>query len=55
MVSPALAAATQPVWRIWHPYDDKEVKENQVLQVALLAASDHFPVSVDLTFADNPE
>lgn len=40
--------ATSPVWRIWHPFDDPECFENAVLREALLVASDHFPVSLDL-------
>ncbi len=52
MISPALARATQPSWRIWHPFDDKACFEDTHLQRALLDASDHFPVSVDLTVPD---
>ncbi len=44
MVSPDLAARG-PRWRIWHPFN---VPEAVPLQVALLAASDHFPVTIDL-------
>jgi hypothetical protein len=44
MVSPDLAALG-PRWRIWHPFN---VPEAVPLQVALLAASDHFPVTIDL-------
>ncbi|SEQ04496.1 Endonuclease/Exonuclease/phosphatase family protein [Loktanella sp. DSM 29012] len=47
MVSPALRA-TQPVWRIWHPFDDPEVFADTSLREALLLASDHFPVTLDL-------
>ncbi|WP_298497502.1 endonuclease/exonuclease/phosphatase family protein [uncultured Maritimibacter sp.] len=47
MVSPDLAALT-PDWRIWHPFDDPVCYETPELREALLAASDHFPVSVDL-------
>ncbi|QHQ33912.1 endonuclease/exonuclease/phosphatase family protein [Algicella marina] len=48
MLSPALAARTAPVWRIWHPFDDPECFDTPALQKALLQASDHFPVTVDL-------
>ena len=51
MLSPELAARTAPAWRIWHPFDDRECFEDEGLQRALLDASDHFPVSVDLRFA----
>ncbi len=50
MLSPGLAGATAPEWRIWHPFDDPDCFEDPVMQHALLTASDHFPVSVDLTF-----
>ena len=46
MVSPDLNAK-QPVWRIWHPFNDPRVLAVPELQDALLQASDHFPVSVD--------
>ncbi|WP_460274969.1 endonuclease/exonuclease/phosphatase family protein [Celeribacter sp. ULVN23_4] len=35
-------------WRIWHPFDDPQCFKNKELQQALLTASDHFPVTVDL-------
>lgn len=47
MVSPDLAAR-DPDWRIWHPTDDPECWDNEVLRDALLTASDHFPVSLDI-------
>ncbi|MDZ4394008.1 endonuclease/exonuclease/phosphatase family protein [Cypionkella sp.] len=47
MVSPDLAA-TKPIWRIWHPLDDPAVLEVRELADALLSASDHFPVTLDL-------
>jgi len=50
MVSPDLYYTTRPDWRIWHPFDDPECFENPEMQHALLTASDHFPVSVDLHF-----
>ncbi len=48
MLSPRLAERTAPNWRIWHPFDDSECFANEGLKKALLTASDHFPVSVDL-------
>ncbi|MEO1796740.1 MAG: endonuclease/exonuclease/phosphatase family protein [Pseudomonadota bacterium] len=47
MVSPDLRAL-EPHWRIWHPFDDAACFRDAELREALLAASDHFPVSVDL-------
>lgn len=47
MVSPDLAA-TKPNWRIWHPLNDPAVMANPALRDALLSASDHFPVTLDL-------
>ncbi len=48
MVSPDLAA-TKPLWRIWHPLNDPGVAKVPELRDALLSASDHFPVTLDLT------
>ncbi len=47
MVSPDLAARS-PDWRIWHPFNDPAVMAVPELREALLQASDHFPVTVDL-------
>jgi hypothetical protein len=47
MLSPSLCAF-QPKWRIWHPFDDPVCYRTPELREALLQASDHFPVSVDL-------
>ena len=47
MVSSDLIAH-HPRWRIWHPFEDAECYGNALLRQALLAASDHFPVSLDL-------
>lgn len=49
MVSPELAETARASWRIWHPFDDAACFADKTLQAALLDASDHFPVSVDLT------
>lgn len=35
-------------WRILHPFDDPKVAADKTLQQALLDASDHFPVILDL-------
>lgn len=47
MVSPDLAAKT-PDWRIWHPFNDPAVMALPDLREAILQASDHFPVTMDL-------
>jgi len=47
MVSPDLRARG-PKWRIWHPFDDPGCFADMALRDALLMASDHFPVSIDL-------
>jgi hypothetical protein len=45
MLSPDLAAQS-PKWRIWHPFNDPAIP--QPLRDAILTASDHFPVTLDL-------
>jgi hypothetical protein len=47
MVSPDLRAMG-PKWRIWHPFDDPPCYSTPELREALLTASDHFPVSIDV-------
>lgn len=47
MVSPDLAAQG-PEWRIWHPFNDPRITDIPELSEALLQASDHFPVTIDL-------
>lgn len=47
MVSPDLAARG-PRWRIWHPLNDPSAAADAGLAQALLDASDHFPVTLDL-------
>lgn len=47
MVSPDLADK-QGRWRIWHPLDDPECWGQPDLRDALVTASDHFPVSLDI-------
>lgn len=46
LVSPDLAARG-PVWRVWHPLK-APCAGNPALARALLTASDHFPVSIDV-------
>ena len=47
MVSQDLMAR-RPSWRIWHPFDDLRCWRIPELRDALLTASDHFPVSLDI-------
>lgn len=47
MVSPDLRAR-EPLWRIWNPFDDPGCYGDPALCQALLTASDHFPVTLDL-------
>lgn len=47
MISPDLRARA-PVWRIWHPFDDRAIRADARLARALLTASDHFPVTLDI-------
>ncbi len=37
-----------PRWRIWHPFDDPACWTTVELREALLTASDHFPVTLDI-------
>ncbi|MDA7965112.1 endonuclease/exonuclease/phosphatase family protein [Ruegeria sp.] len=37
-----------PNWRIWHPFRDTAFWSNPELRDALLTASDHFPVTLDI-------
>ena len=53
MLSPDLCAQA-PRWRIWHPHDDPEIARTPALWAALLDASDHFPVTVDLAPVESP-
>jgi len=47
MVSHRLAKRS-PNWRIWHPFDDALCFEDKKMCEALLTASDHYPVTLDL-------
>lgn len=40
--------ARRPSWRIWHPFDDVKCWQTPELREALLTASDHFPVSLEV-------
>ena len=48
MVSPDLRREAVR-WRIWHPLDDPDCWADAELRDALLTASDHFPVTLDLS------
>ncbi|EBA12554.1 endonuclease/exonuclease/phosphatase family protein [Roseobacter sp. CCS2] len=37
-----------PIWQIWHPFDHPACYADVVLRDGLLAASDHFPVVLDI-------
>ncbi len=47
MVSPEFQSMS-PVWRIWHPFDDPDCWKRPELREALITASDHFPVTMDI-------
>lgn len=47
MVSPGLRTR-EPKWTIWHPFDTPACYEDEALRHALLKASDHFPVTLDI-------
>lgn len=47
MISPSLLAR-KPKWRIWHPFDDPAIYKVPELRDALLTASDHYPVTLDI-------
>jgi len=47
MVSQDLMAR-RPAWRIWHPFEDETCWTFKELHDALLIASDHFPVTLDI-------
>jgi endonuclease/exonuclease/phosphatase family metal-dependent hydrolase len=46
-VSDGLRGVAQE-WRIWHPFEDHRCYEEPALREALLTASDHFPVVLDI-------
>ncbi len=47
MVSPRLLEK-RPKWQIWHPFDHPQCYADPDLRSALLIASDHFPVVLDI-------
>lgn len=47
MISPSLLPR-HPKWRIWHPFDDPALYKVSELREALLTASDHYPVTLDI-------
>ncbi len=47
MVSPDLRSSAQK-WQIWHPFDNPTCFNDANLREALLTASDHFPVTLDI-------
>ena len=47
MVSQSLRDMS-PIWRIWHPFEDSQCFHDDSICKALLTASDHFPVTLDL-------
>ncbi|EAQ02765.1 endonuclease/exonuclease/phosphatase family protein [Pseudooceanicola batsensis HTCC2597] len=47
MISPDLMSHN-PRWRIWHPFDDPGCWSRPQLRDALITASDHFPVVLDI-------
>jgi endonuclease/exonuclease/phosphatase family protein len=47
MVSPDLRDAARG-WKIWHPFDNPDCYNDVDLREALLTASDHFPVTLDI-------
>ena len=51
MVSPKLAQRL-PEWRIWHPFNDPLIAADPGLREAILTASDHFPVSLQLPLSE---
>jgi len=48
MVAPVLRPKARE-WRIWHPFDDPACWHDDGLRDALLTASDHFPITLELT------
>ena len=50
MISPSLRALGKHEWTIWHPFNHPECYQDKKVQQALLTASDHFPVVLDLKF-----
>jgi predicted extracellular nuclease len=55
MVSSRFLQGEHPVWTIWHPFDHPACFNDKPLCDALLAASDHFPVTIDLNLRSGAE
>ncbi|MEM7242893.1 MAG: endonuclease/exonuclease/phosphatase family protein [Pseudomonadota bacterium] len=51
MISESLKALGDHRWTIWHPFNHPECYQTPQLQKALLTASDHFPVTLDVDFS----
>lgn len=51
MVSSDLTKTTTPEWKILHPFNDPDCYGQKDLCDALLTASDHFPVRIDLNLS----
>lgn len=51
MISKNLADIGNHKWIIWHPFDHPDCFKSSELCQALLTASDHFPVTLDLGFS----
>ncbi|MBU2980720.1 endonuclease/exonuclease/phosphatase family protein [Lentibacter algarum] len=47
MISPGLVEKAQG-WHIWNPFEDPKLYKVPALREALLTASDHFPVTLDI-------
>jgi endonuclease/exonuclease/phosphatase family metal-dependent hydrolase len=47
MISPDLMVH-RPHWRIWHPFNDPACWQVPELRDALIDASDHYPVTLDI-------
>ena len=47
MISPDLMSK-RPRWRIWNPFEDPDCWSDPAMREALLTASDHFPVTLDI-------
>ncbi len=48
MVSQSVREQFKPSWNIWHPFDHAGCYASEDMRQALLIASDHFPVTLDL-------
>jgi len=46
MVSPSLKEGAN--WKVWNPFLTPDCRDDEKLKYALLTASDHFPITIDL-------